>query len=337
MRVLVAPLTALTVFTVTVLGACGEAFVTTSIEPPADTWMPAAGPGPWLVHRVELGDGHTIAVPSTSTFAPESALAPLPLVVFSPGFSASPADYRETVDHLASHGFAVVAADHGFSIPTSILCATQRDGLERVSAAVKEARRRARVPGDGLFALLDDSGPLATVGHSYGGKLSLWLAADGDVRVDAVVALDPVDGGDERRPGWCGDDDDGFPAVAGLLPAASMPPTLILVAGLSGDCAPAAGNGEVLFAALRSDTDAKLLRLPRASHTDFVDDVFDGECAACGLCPPSEESGAAVLTLVRGATVSFLRHRLLGDGRDARWPFDVDVVGDEVARELVAR
>lgn len=327
--------------TLLLLPACGDAPTVTSIEPPPDTHTAASAPGPWLVHRVDLGDGHTLSLPSTWMFAPERSLSPLPLVLFSPGFSASPQDYAATVDHLASHGFAVVAADHGFSIPASILCATQRDGLERVRDAVLEARRRARVPADPLFGLLDDSGPLATVGHSYGGKLSLWLAADSDVRVDGVVALDPVDGGDERRPGWCGDDDDGFPAVADLLPTVPMPPTLIVVAGLSGDCAPAAGNGEVLFAALRSETRASLLRLPRATHTDFVDDVFDGACTTCGLCPPSRESGAAVLTLVRGATVSFLRHRLLGDARDARWAFDTDVVdsipGDEVEQEFVSR
>jgi len=323
------------------LAACGDDPIVTSIEPPTSTTTPAAEPGPWLVHRVDLGDGHTLALPSTSVSAPEPSLAPLPLVLFSPGFSASPGDYAVTVDHLASHGFAVVAADHGFSIGSSLFCGTQRDGFERVQQAVQLARRRGRTPGDPLFGVVDD-GPLATVGHSYGGKLALWLAAERDLAVDAVVALDPVDGGDERRPGWCGDDDDGFPALAPALAASTLtttplPETLILLAGLSGDCAPADGNGQVLFDALPAGTRATLLRLPRATHTDFIDDVEDGDCAACGLCPPSQETGAEVLRLVRGATVSFLRHRLLRDDGAARWPFDVEVVGDDVAVERVER
>lgn len=318
------------------LAACGDALQVTSIDTPATTHAPAADLGPWLVHRVDLGDGHTLALPSTSTTAPEPSLSPLPLVLFSPGFSASPGDYAATVDHLASHGFAVVAADHGFSIGSSLFCGTQRDGFERVQQAVQLARRRARTPGDPLEGLVGE-GPLATVGHSYGGKLALWLAAERDLAVDAVVALDPVDGGDDRRPGWCGDDEDGFPALAPALPSSTMPPTLILLAGLSGDCAPAAGNGEVLFDALPPETRATLLRLPRATHTDFIDDVEDGDCAACGLCPPSQESGAAVLRLVRGATVSFLRHRLLRDGRDAAWRFDPAVVADDVDVEVVER
>jgi predicted dienelactone hydrolase len=314
--------------------ACGDDPVVTSIDLPTTPMTPAAERGPWLVHHVDLGDGHTLAVPSTSTTAPEPSLSPLPLVVFSPGFSAAPDDYANTVDHLASHGFAVVAADHGFSIGSSLFCGTQRDGFERVQRAVQQARRRARTPGDPVHGLLTDGGPLATVGHSYGGKLALWLAAERDLAVDAVVALDPVDGGGERRPGWCGDAAEGFPALAPALSKAPMPPTLILLAGLSGDCAPAEGNGQVLFDALPAGTRATLLRLPRAAHTDFIDDVEDGDCGACGLCPPSQEEGAEVLRLMRGATVSFLRHRLLRDEGAARWPFDSDVVGDAVEREF---
>jgi pimeloyl-ACP methyl ester carboxylesterase len=322
------------------MSACGGDPVVTSIDTPTSTRTPAAEPGPWLVHRVDLGDGHTLALPSTSTTAPEPSLSPLPLVLFSPGFSASPGDYAATVDHLASHGFAVVAADHGFSIGSSLFCGTQRDGFERVQQALQQARRRARTPGDVLEGLIGE-GPLATVGHSYGGKLALWLAAEHGLAVDAVVALDPVDGGDERRPGWCGDDDDGFPALAPALSAGTltttMPPTVILLAGLSGDCAPAEGNGQVLFDALPSGAPATLLRLPRATHTDFIDDVEDGDCGACGLCPASQESGAEVLRLVRAVTVSFLRHRLLRDGRDAGWRFDAAVIGDDVTVEVVER
>ncbi len=307
-----------------------------AIEPPRTTDTPAAEEGPWLVHRVELGDGHFVLVPSTSTSATEPALGPLPIVLFTPGFSAQPSDYEDTLRHVASHGFAVVAADHGFSIGSSLVCQTQRDGFEHAQRALAEARRRGRVKDDALFGLITE-GRLATMGHSYGGKLALWLASESAPAVDAAMALDPVDGGDDRRPGYCGDDDDGFPQLLAALPTTTMPPTLIVMAGLSGDCAPAEGNGDVLFAALPSSTRATLLRLPRATHTDFIDDVADGECAACGLCPPSQESGAAVLRLVRATAVSFLRYRLLDDDRDARWVENDAVMGDDVESEVLER
>ena len=296
----------------------------------------AAEPGPWRVHVSDLGDGHRLYAPSTLTAEGDSSLFPLPLVLFSPGFAVSPGDYQHTVEHLASHGFAVVAADHGFGFASALGCMTQRDGLERALAAANQVRLLARTPGHELFGVVDDRQGLATVGHSYGGKLSLWLAQEHDVRVDAVVALDPVDGGDDRRPGYCDAASavDGFPSLAERLPGTPMPPVLVLTAGLSGDCAPANGNGAVLAAAIDDDADDPVdvieLTLPRATHTDFIDDVEDGDCAACGLCPASQEVGADVLRLVRGVTVSFLRHRFLGDGRDAHWLLDPAVMGDDV-------
>ena len=334
------PLVAVTVSVVSAFGVasltgCGDDDAA-SIETPASTHTPAAEVGPWLVHRVELDDGHFVLVPSTSTSTTEPALGPLPVVLFTPGFSARPGDYEDTLRHVASHGFAVVAADHGFSIGSSLVCGTQRDGFVRARLALDEARRRGRVPDDELSGLIGE-GRLATMGHSYGGKLALWLASETDRAVDAAIALDPVDGGDDRRPGYCGDDDDGFPTLATMLPGTTMPATLIVMAGLSGDCAPAEGNGDVLFAALPPGTRATLLRLPRATHTDFIDDVADGDCAACGLCPPSLESGAAVLRLVRGAAVSFLRARLLRDERDAGFVVDDTVMGDDVRREVRER
>ena len=296
----------------------------------------AAEPGPWRVSVYDVGDGHRLYAPSTLTAERDASMFPLPLVLFSPGFSASPGDYQGTIEHLASHGFAVVAADHGFSFVSALACMTQRDGLQRALAAATQVRLLARTPGHDLFGVVSDRQGMATVGHSYGGKLSLWLAQEHDVRVDAVVALDPVDGGDDRRPGYCDDASavDGFPSLAERLPGTAMPPALVLTAGLSGACAPADGNGAVLAAAIDDDPDDPVdvieLALPRATHTDFIDDVEDGDCAACDLCPASEEVGADVLRLVRGVTVSFLRHRFLGDGRDAHWLLDPAVMGDDV-------
>ena len=322
-----------------VVAACAAS---TACGPPAATAtlpvtpMPSTEKGPFAVHRRAVGDGHTLYVPSTTAAAPDPSLFPLPLVLFTPGFSATPDDYDDTLRHLASHGFAVVAARHGFDFVSATLCTTQRDGYERARAALNEVRLASRRPAErsDLLGLVDERAPVGTVGHSYGGKLALWLAADGN-GVGAVVALDPVDGGDDRRPGWCAPAPDGFPRLAARLPHATVPPTLIVTAGRSGDCAPADGNGDVLFAAIADD--AIELRLPDATHTDFVDAAADDDCSVCGLCPASGENGALVLRLVRGATVSFLRHRLLGDPDQARWLSAGDVVDGNVGVTVLRR
>ncbi|MBM4283336.1 MAG: hypothetical protein FJ137_22200 [Deltaproteobacteria bacterium] len=294
---------------------------------------PSTEAGPFAVHHRTLADDHELYVPSTTTTAPDRALFPLPLLVFTPGFSASPTDYEDTLRHLASHGFVVVGARHGFDFVSATFCATQRDGYARARAALHEVRRLSRLPagrGD-LHGLVDERAPAGAVGHSYGGKLALWLATE-ENGVGAVVALDPVDGGDDRRPGWCPPAPDGFPQVTARLNDDDLPPALVLMAGRAGECAPASGNGDVLYAALASD--AVLLRLPQAAHTDFVDAAGSDDCGACGLCPASGEDGAQVLRLVRGATTSFLRARLLGDDREALWVGAGDVLDGSVDVEV---
>jgi hypothetical protein len=80
-----------------------------------------------------------------------------------------------------------------------------------------------------------------------------------------------------------------------------------------------------------------LLRLPAATHTDFVDAAGRDDCTACGLCPASGEDGASVLRLVRGATVSFLRHRLLRDERAADWRVHGGVLDGSVGVEVLRK
>ncbi len=64
--------------------------------------------------------------------------------------------------------------------------------------------RRAKPDGDGVWDDMssdvlaaieivgDDAGPLVALGHSAGGQLALWAAAQPNMAIDAVVALAPV-------------------------------------------------------------------------------------------------------------------------------------------------
>jgi predicted dienelactone hydrolase len=273
-------------------------------------------PGPYRVHRRSLDDGRgTLYVPSSNEATADRSLFPRPLVVFVPGFSASEEAYRKTLEHLASHGYAMLGAQHDFNFLTATLCRTQRDGRQRVGETIALVRQLARDDPE-LRGLLDDD-RFAMIGHSYGGKVALWIAADnGDVAI--VFALDPVDGGDDRRPGWCGEmTDAAFPRLVEQLQWHAMPPIAMVGAGKAGECAPAAGNSVALYGALRSDV--LHLRLPGAGHQDFVDAAADDNCLGCDLCPAGDEAAADVQRFARGSLVAFLKARWQGDMRFASW------------------
>ncbi|MEZ4318336.1 MAG: alpha/beta hydrolase [Myxococcota bacterium] len=131
--------------------------------------------------------------------------APRPVVVFSHGLGGVRWQSPFFVEHLASHGFVVVAVDH----PGSGLFDTDYDALPAVTV-----RRPADMAAafDGLAAAypdcVDPSAGYAAAGHSYGGYTAFAAAGAvvndptapgtqidlGDPRVWAVVAMAPWDG-----------------------------------------------------------------------------------------------------------------------------------------------
>ncbi|MFZ9886982.1 MAG: hypothetical protein ACO3JL_05710 [Myxococcota bacterium] len=227
-----------------------------------------------------------------------------PLVVLVPGFAADEADYRSTSRALAAAGFVVAGLNHHFGFVTALRCMTQRDGYENVRRSLRLVLRDAERPTSPLYGRID-ANHIGAMGHSYGGKLALWLTSEEGL--DAVVAVDPVDGGGDRRPDRCPSAPNGFPRVAPLLGSPYSPPTLILTAGRSGDCAPSSSNGSVLFDAARAN--ALEIRLPHASHTDFLD-AAAGFCLACKLCPPSAEAKGSVLGFTRRVSARFFDETL---------------------------
>lgn len=198
---------------------------------------------------------------------------------------------------------------------TATLCRTQLDGRARVGETIAIVRQLARDDAELAGLLADDR--FAMAGHSYGGKLALWIAAEnGDVPV--AFAIDPVDGGTERRPGYCAPGTDlTFPRLVEQLPRYTLPPIAMIGAGRAGECAPDGGNSRALYPVLGSDV--LHLFLPGAAHQDFVDAAADGSCLACGLCPAGDEDARDVQRLTRGAMVAFFKWRWQGDARYASW------------------
>lgn len=282
---------------------------TLSRRPAAHPAADPSGPGPWEVYERPLATHPSrLLLPSTSTEALDPVALPVPLVVFLPGFASTTGLYEDTLRHLASHGLAVLAAEHGFGIGPALLCRDQRSGLAEVQAALQEVRELANGSGELGGAFTDR---LGVMGHSFGGKLAVWLATL-EPAVRAAVLLDPVDGGGDNAPPWCARDEEGFPSVAPWT-AEAGPSTLIFRAELAGECGPEEVGGATFFAAAAPG--AWFVEVEGASHVDFLDAAGTDSCAACDLCPASTVEAAEVRRLVRTLSVDLLRRHLSEDAR----------------------
>ena len=135
---------------------------------PATLWYPALNPKGLkesdtvtmdnrpLGGRVWTFEGHAL-----QDAAPDPTGGPYPLVVFSHGDPGTRADAVPYMEHLASYGFMVLAADHG---PTAMY------RLEDLDAVVSLGERLAR---EGDFAKLIDMDRIAVAGYSFGGLAAL--------------------------------------------------------------------------------------------------------------------------------------------------------------------
>lgn len=89
-----------------------------------------------------------------------------PLVVLSHGFGMTPEWYHPLGEHLASHGFVVLAPEHvEYDWFTDVVPATVQRPLE-VSQTIDLAET-------GILDGAVDTGSIAVIGHSYGGTTAL--------------------------------------------------------------------------------------------------------------------------------------------------------------------
>jgi predicted dienelactone hydrolase len=123
---------------------------------------PEFGASPAVVH------GHALAGAPAD---PDGG--PYPVVVFSHGFSANAVWYSHLPEHLASHGFVVVAPEH-----------VEIDWLQNAASVIQRPRdvttsidyaEDSNAPGGALEGLLDLT-QIAVVGHSFGGYTALAAA-----------------------------------------------------------------------------------------------------------------------------------------------------------------
>jgi pimeloyl-ACP methyl ester carboxylesterase len=188
-------------------------------------------------------------------------LEPVGVILFTPGASLDTDRYAAMLDHLASWGFAVVGADPVLNLFSPNHAGMAADAISALNAALA-----------GPLAGVD--APVVTMGHSLGGKLA-FLVANGDERVEAVFAIDPVN---LQSPDLVGD---GI-AAALTIPVGIVGETVDATATLGMACAPEASNYATIYDAATQASAAYEWTIAGADHMDFVDDTSG--CLTCAFC-----------------------------------------------------
>lgn len=224
------------------------------------------------------------------------------VVVMQHGFLVENALYGTVLEHVASHGFVVVAPQ---------MYAADSNPLGKPSA-FEEAAAAADWYGwleEALFSVVDvdvATERLGLVGHSRGAKV-IWavLRDDPDIAL-AVAGVDPVDG----QGGPLGGEDRVLDS-----PVAYEGPTLILGTGRGPEsggafapaCAPEGDNHVQFYAA--SASPAWHLIADDYGHNDMLD---EGCGLICSLCPGGEDP-AQMQEWTAGLLTTFLRATLQGE------------------------
>jgi hypothetical protein len=288
----------------------------TPLEMP-DAFVPGGAVDPTRMGPYTVTDS-TATVMAEGRRTPVTAYVPTlpagttaPLVLFLPGFQLNTDQYAGTLERLASHGFVVVGANPAGSLLSVNHVNMAADGRAVITWATSEAP----------FASSVDATRIGVSGHSLGGKLSTLITMDDD-RIDALYAIDPVDG-DPSPLGGGGSRDrpDLVPARGSeiTVPAGFAGET---TNGMSGGgfgsmaCAPSEQNFQQFYSAATAAPWAAQWDIAGADHMDFLDDPACG--FTCSVCPDGPADDATVLGTNRTLlTAFFLRHLASDPAMDA--------------------
>lgn len=166
---------------------------------PVDVWYPA-DPGDATGATPAAYPFPGLEVPSETALADVPvAEGPFPLVVYSHGNGGLRYVSAFLTEHLASHGFVVMAPDHVGNTAIDAFAGTSTDraqvALDR-PADVSAVIDAVLAGGPGLQDVTPqvDAEEIGVIGHSFGGLTALTMASGfgevpADERVDAVVGM----------------------------------------------------------------------------------------------------------------------------------------------------
>lgn len=222
-----------------------------------------------------------------------------PLVFFMPGFQLNGGQYTLTLQHLASHGFVVLGIDAPgtlFSVSHVAMAADARAVLDWATTTAP-------------FAFVVDETLIGASGHSLGGKLATLVTME-DPRIDALLAIDPVDGDPSPFGGGSPDRPDLVPARGGdiLVPAGFIGETVSAAGGFM-PCAPAAQNFTQFYGAATAAPFAFQWDMTGADHMDFLDNP--ATCGfTCSVCADGPADDATIVANTRTLATAFFRRHL---------------------------
>ncbi|KAJ1295504.1 hypothetical protein BS78_01G229100 [Paspalum vaginatum] len=260
-------------------------------------------------------DGSLLTPPKPLLVASPREAGEYPVLLFLHGFMALNSFYSQLFQHVASHGFIVVAPQlYTFSGP---------DTTEEIDSAAAVIAWLVRgLPSALPSGVRADLTKLSVSGHSRGGKVAFALALGAKklaLPLAAVVAVDPVDGtgvGAQTPP----------PILTGRRRSLSVgAPAMVLGTGLGElprgpllpPCAPRGVSHAAFYDELAPGPGAAACHIVAGDygHTDMMDDDTPG---ARGLLTRAVcRSGGArapMRRFVAGATVAFLDRWARGDG-----------------------
>lgn len=222
-----------------------------------------AQPGPFLAGWRQV----TVTRPNASTFtarlfypgaaagqnaAINTSGGPYPAVSFGHGFFQVVSSYQSTLEHLASHGYLVIATDSEGGLAPS-----HSNFASDLSLSLTYLEQQHTTPGAFLFGAVDGS-RYAVGGHSMGGGAAI-LAAASDPRIDAVFGLAAADTN---------------PTSIGAIANVRVP--VRLIAGSSDTIVSAAGTTQPMYANARAPKQYALLA--GGFHCGFQDSSFPIGC-----------------------------------------------------------
>ncbi|MSP91025.1 MAG: hypothetical protein EXR79_04350 [Myxococcales bacterium] len=147
-------------------------------------WHPAAPCGKGISY-LQLFPGK-----ACGDVEPEMKGAPYPIILFSHGFKGVNTQSVSLIEHLASHGYVVVAPNH---VGNTLFDFTAKD-KDVANAAIERANdvrfaydEALKLNAKGDLAGSMDSANVAMTGHSFGAWTAL-VVAGGEVDVDAAKA-----------------------------------------------------------------------------------------------------------------------------------------------------
>ncbi|XP_052188488.1 chlorophyllase-2 [Diospyros lotus] len=237
-----------------------------------------------------------------------------PLLLLLHGYLLSNSFYSQLIQHVASHGFIVIAPQ--------LYTVAGPDSTEEIRSA---AAITNWLP-EGLQKLLPANvrpnlSKIALSGHSRGGKAAFALAlgrtATASLKFSALIGIDPVDGMDKGKQTP--------PAVLTYIPHSFDLDMAVMVIGSGlGEvkknpffpaCAPKGVNHENFYGECRKP--AFYFVAKDYGHVDMLDDNtggIRGKATYC-LCKNGRSRGP-MRRFVAGITVAFMRAYLEGDLSD---------------------